>query len=196
MTGKKKWTAGRVCIAAGICLVVAAAALLISWQWGIGSSSEKAAAYTETLRTLMPEPQGAVLEERSDNTMAVVSLDDADFVGILQMPRYGSALPVCADWGRPSRYPCVFGGSIYDGSLAIGAAAQKGQYDFYREISVGDSLYFTDMEGNRYAFEVTDLRYEKHADQDALSRREAALVLFIKNVYGIEYIIVYCSPAG
>ena len=196
MTRKKKWNGGSVCLAAGICLVVVAAALLISWQWGISRAAENAVAYTKTLRTLMPDPQGAVLEERSDNTMAVVSLEGEDFAGILEMPRYGSALPVCADWGKPSTYPCIFGGSLYDGSLAIGAAAQKGQYDFYREISVGDSVFFTDMEGNRYAFEVTDLRYERHADQDTLRRREAALTLFIKNVYGMEYIIVSCGPAA
>ena len=193
MSRKKKWAAGRICIAAGLCLIVAAGAMLVSWQVGISSAAEKNETYIETLRTLMPEPQGAAPEERSDNTMAVMPLDGADFAGILEMPRYGSALPVCADWGKPSRYPCVFGGSIYDASLKIGASAQKGQYDFYREISVGDSVCFTDMEGNRYALEVTDLRYAKHADQEALNRREAQLVLFIKNMYAFEYIIVYCD---
>ena len=196
MNNKKKLTAGKVCIAAGICLIVAAAALLISWQWEINSSAEKNESYTETLLSLMPEPQGAALEERSDNAMAVLSLDGVDFSGILEMPRYSSVLPVCADWGKPSRYPCVLSGSIYDGTLQIGAAAQKGQYDFYREISVGDSVFFTDMEGNRYTLEVTDLRYEKHAGQDELSRKEAALVLFVKNMYAQEYFIIYCNPAG
>ena len=61
---------------------------------------------------------------------------------------------------------------------------------------MGDSVFFTDMEGNRYTLEVTDLRYEKHAGQDELSRKEAALVLFIKNMYAQEYFIIYCNPAG
>ena len=106
---------------------------------------------------------------------------------------YGSALPVCNTWGLPSRYPCRFSGSIYDGTMQIGATSQAGQYDFFREITVGDSLYFTDMEGNRYAYEVTDLHYEKHADQAALQRNEAALTLFIKNVYALEYLVVFCN---
>ena len=54
-------------------------------------------------------------------------------------------------------------------------------------------LSYRNMEGNRYALEVTDLRYAKHADQEALGRREADLVLFIKNMYAFEYIIVYCN---
>ena len=49
------------------------------------------------------------------------------------------------------------------------------------------------MEGNSYHYTVTDIRYEKHADQVALQREDAALTLFIKNVYALEYIIVFCD---
>ena len=180
----------------GIGLFVAAAVVLIVWQGGIRSSAETAAAYVHTLRTLLPEPQGAVPEERSDNTMPVLSLEETDFVGILEIPRYGSALPVCGAWGQVSKYPCRFSGSVYDRTMQIGGTSQKGQYDFYREISVGDAVFFTDMAGNRYAYAVEDVRYEKHADQAALERQEAALTLFIKNVYAFEYIIIFCDVAG
>ena len=190
---KKKHASGRFFVLAGIALLAAAAVLLITWQWGIRTWDEKTDAYVHTIRTIIPEPQGTALGERSDNTMPVLSLDGVDFAGILEIPRYDSALPVCNTWGQPSRYPCRFSGSIYDGTLKIGAASQAGQYDFFREISVGDSLYFTDMEGNRYAYEVKDLRYEKHADEAALMGEEAALTLFIKNVYAFEYIIVFCD---
>ena len=125
--------------------------------------------------------------------MSALSVDGTDFVGIIEMPRYGSVLPVCADWGNTSKYPCRFSGSIYDSTMKIGATTQKGQYDFYRELSVGDEVFYTDMEGNRYSYEVKGLRYEKHADQSALHREESSLVLFIKNVYSFEYLIVFCD---
>lgn len=186
----------RLCLLAGIVLISASAAVLLLWQRGIRSSEQKATAYVHTIRTLIPEPQGAVPEARSDNTMSVFSLDGTDFVGILEMPRHNSVLPVCADWSHPHQYPCLFSGSIYDRTIQIGGTSQKGQYDFYREISVGDQVFFTDMEGNRYAYEVTNLRYEKHADQAALQRKDAALTLFIQNIYAFEYIIVFCDVAG
>lgn len=186
----------RLCLLAGIALIIASAAVLFLWQRGIYSSEQKSAAYAQTIRALIPEPQGAVPEERSDNTMSVLSLDGTDFVGILEIPRHHSTLPVCADWSRLNQHPCLFSGSIYDRTIQIGGTSQKGQYDFYREISVGDQVFFTDMEGNRYAYEVTDLRYEKHADQAALQRKDAALTLFIKNIYAFEYIIVFCDVAG
>ena len=183
----------KICILAGVCLLVVAIGVLIFWQWSIHTSARKAEYYVNTLRTLMPEPRGAVLEERRDNTMSTLSMDGIDFVGLLEIPRYSSALPVCADWGTPAKHPCQFYGSIYDRTMKIGGTSQKGQFDFYREISVGDAVYFTDMEGNRYAYSVTDVRYEESADQAALQRKDASLTLFIKNIYALDYIIIFCD---
>ena len=182
-----------ICILVGACLLIVAIGVLIFWQWSIHTSVEKAECYVNTLRTLMPEPQSAVPEERRDNTMSTLSIDGIDFVGLLEIPRYGSVLPVCADWGTPGKYPCQFYGSIYDRTMQIGGTSQKGQYDFYREISVGDAVCFTDMEGNCYAYAVTDVRYEKSADQTALQKKDASLTLFIKNIYALEYIIIFCD---
>lgn len=183
----------RLCVLSGIGLLVAAGVLLFLWQSGIRTSAQQAAACVQTLKALIPEPQGALLEERTDNTMPVLSLDGTDYVGILELPTHASSLPVCADWGHSSKQPCRFNGSIYDGTMQIGGTSQKGQYEFYRDISVGDSVYFTDMTGNRYTYEVKDIRYEKHANQTALNSEDTTLVLFIKNIYAFEYVIVFCD---
>lgn len=186
----------RICVLIGICLFAIAAFVLISWQWGIHKSQQEAAKYVQTIRTLIPEPQSAALEERRDNAMSALSIQGKNFVGVLEMPVFGSSLPVCAEWGNISKYPCRLSGSVYDRTIQIGGTSQKGQYDFYREISVGDSVFFTDMEGNRFSYVVTDIRYEKHADQAALQREDAALTLFIKNIYSFEYIIIFCNPVS
>ena len=190
---KKGFTIQKVCVLVGICLLAGAVVILALWSWNIHSSEKQAQYYVNTLQALMPEPQNAVPEERRDNTMSVLSVDGLDFVGIVELPRYESTLPICADWGKTSKYPCRFSGSVYDGTMQIGATTQKGQYDFYRELSVGDTVIYTDVEGNRYTFTITTLRYEKHADQAALQYEEAPLTLFIKNIYSFEYLIVFCD---
>ena len=196
MKKQTKQLAGRLCMILGICLLVTAALVPAMWQWNIRTSQKKAEGYVHTIRTLTPQPQNAALEQRRDNTMAVLSIDGTDFVGILEMPKFGTSLPVCADWGEISKYPCRFGGSVYDRTMQIGGTSQTGQYDFYREISVGDSVFFTDMEGNRFSYAVTDIRYEKHADQAALQQTDSALTLFIQNIYGFEYIVIFCDTLG
>lgn len=193
MMSRKNDVIRKVLIIIGVCLLVAAIVLLFAWQWNIHTSEQKVKEYVNVIRELIPEPQGAVPEERRDNTMSTLSIDGTDFVGILELPRFKSDIPVCADWGKLSKYPCRFSGSVYERTMQIGGTSQKGQYDFYRDIFVGDSVFFTDMEGNRFSYTVTDIRYEKNADQSTLLREDASLTLFIKNVYAFEYIIIYCD---
>lgn len=183
----------KACVFVGIGFVLAGILIFFFWQLNIHSSMKKSDSYIKSLHTLIPTPQGAVLEERRDNTMPILSVEGTDFVGILEMPRYGSELPVCADWGNVTKYPCRLSGSVYDRTLQIGATSQKGQYDFYREISVGDTAIFTDMEGNRYTYAVTDLRYVKNVNGSTLESENSALTIFIKNVYDFEYLLVFCN---
>ena len=177
----------------GACLLLAAILTMVFWNLGISSSEKQAKSYVATLLEILPEPQNAVLEERGDNDMPVLSVDETDFVGIIELPRFGSVLPVGAEWGESSKYPCRFSGSLYEGTMKIGATTQKGQFDFYRELSVEDTLLYTDMEGNKYTLKITSLRYEDHADKTTLTCEEAPLTLFIKNIYSSEYLVLSCS---
>ena len=187
------WNLARLCTILGAVMLVAAGLVMGLWLWNNHASVAKAENYVQTIRSLLPEPENAPLEARKNTAMANLSVDGVNFLGLLEMPRFGSVTPVCADWGKIRQFPCRLSGSIYDGTMQIGATSQQGQYDFYREISAGDRVYFTDMEGNRYSYTVTDIRYEQHADQAALQRKEADMTLFIQNLYGFEYIVIFCT---
>lgn len=196
MKNQKRSLFQNICLLSGAVMMAAALVTLLFWQWNIHASAKAAKEYVHTLRTLIPESQGAVLEARRDNSMPVLSLEGEDYIGILEFPAFGSALPVGANWGNSSRYPCRHSGSVYDRSIRIGATTQAGQYDFYREISVGDTLYFTDMTGNRYSYVVADIRYTRHASEEIPDSRKSDLTLFIQNVYSFEYIQIYCNVPG
>lgn len=185
----------KICTLVGVCMIIIAAFLPILQQWNIRKTEKNMKDSVQLIRSLIPESQSSILEERRDNKMAHLSLSGNDYIGILEIPRYDSSLPVCAEWGDVTKFPCRYDGSIYDKTIKIGGTSQKGQYDFYRDISVGDSVFFTDVEGCRYGYTVTDIRYERHADQTSLNSKEAALTLFIKNIYAFPqgYVVIFCN---
>ena len=192
----KKLSIQRLCLISGVCLLCVALGALIYWNLNVDISEKRAESYADTLRSLMPPPHDAVPEERRDNTMPAISIDGRDFIGIIEIPRFNSSLPVGGNWGSTSKYPRRLSGSTYDRTIQIGATTQKGQYDFYRDLSKGDTLIFTDMEGNRFTYEIGSMRYEKHAGRSALTHTESDLVLFIKNVFAFDYLIIYCNCAN
>ena len=193
MKNKKNGIVRRSTIILGVVLLVTALGVLLVWQGGIHTSKKRAEEYVDIINSTIPEGSGAVPTARRDNTMATLSVDGNDFIGILEMPKYGSVLPVGGQWGSVSKYPCLYDGNIYERTIKIGATTQKGQYDFFREISVGDSLLFTDMEGNLYSYSVADILYSKDAHSSTLNQKDAELTLFIKNLYAFEYIVVFCD---
>ena len=188
-----KFSWRRVCLAAGIFLLVIAVLSPAFWRYYVRFSSARMDEYVHTIRSWIPQPENAAVEEGVDSKMPVLTISGNDFVGLLEMASYGSVLPVCAQWGEVYKYPCVLDGSVYDGSLLVGATTQVGQYSFYREISVGDTVWFTDVTGSRYTYEITDISYSKHADYAALNGKDADLTLFIKNTLAFEYIIFFCN---
>ena len=127
--------------------------------------------------------------------MPSLNVDGNDFVGILEFEEAGCSFPVGSDWGKSQQFPCRYYGSVYDGSLVVGATNQNGQITFVKELSVGDTIYFTDMTGNRYRYSITDIIYRDHADNGDLISDTVDLSLFIKNIYAFEYIIIKCNIA-
>lgn len=189
--GKKSLRNG--CFTLGCILMVGAVALLIWWQVSAGIYADRIGDYLEKITSLIPPPQSAVPEERTDSRMPTLEIGGNDFIGILEFEEAGYSFPVGGDWGKSDQYPCRYYGSVYDGSLVVGATNQKGQITFAKELSVGNTIYFTDMTGNRYRYLITDIVYRDHADNEVLISDTVDLSLFIKNIYGFEYIIIKCN---
>ena len=82
MMSRKNDVIRKIQIIIGVCLLAAATILLFVWQWNIHASEQKAKEYVSVIRELIPEPQGAVPEEKRDNTMSTLTIDGTDFVGM------------------------------------------------------------------------------------------------------------------
>ena len=138
--------------------------------------------YVQTLEELIPEVNPAVIESRVNNAMPSLNVHGNNFIAILELPANNASFPVGAAWADMNAYPCLYTGSAYDGSLIIGTSNQRGQFEFVKEISVGDNLYVTDMTGERFSYEVADIQYSDHADNQALCSESDDLTIFVKNM--------------
>ena len=74
MMSQKNDVIRKILIIIGVCLLAAAIILLFAWQWNIHKSEQKAKENVSLIRELISEPQGAVPEERRDNTMSTLSI--------------------------------------------------------------------------------------------------------------------------
>ena len=193
---QKKINLRQVCLSAGIILILSAMVWLILWQISAQKNTEQIQAYIDMLYELIPEPQASVLEPRTNNTMPSLNVKNENFVAIIEVPMNTASFPIGASWNTNNMYPCRYDGSVYDGTLIVGTTNHKGQFDFVKEITVGNALYITDMTGNRFSYNVTDIRYSNHADNDVLYNNKADLTIFVKNIYALEYIILYCTASG
>lgn len=169
---------------------------LIFRQCQIQKYSDALSEYVHTLEGLIPEEHSAVIEPRVNNTMTSLSVNENNFVAILSLPSNDATFPVGVSWESIDAYPCLYSGSVYDGSLVIGTTSQRGQFDFVKDVSVGNKVYLTDMTGNRFSYEVADIQYSDHADNQTLASDPHDLTIFVKNVYAFEYIIIRCSSQG
>ena len=185
-----------ICLIVGIVLILLSMSLLIFWQSRIKRNAEALSVYVQTLEELIPEVQSAVVEPRVNNAMPSLNVYGNNFIAILELPANDASLPVGASWSDMDAYPCLYTGSAYDGSLIVGTSNQKGQFDFVKEISVGNAVYVTDMTGNQFSYKVTDIQYCDHADNQTLSSESDDLTIFVKNIYAFEYIIIRCSALG
>lgn len=192
----KKLSFRSICLSSGITLILLSMVILIFWQGEIKHNAEAVFEYVRTLEELIPEVQSAVIEPRVNNIMPSLNAHGNNFIAVLELPANNASFPVGASWGNMDAYPCLYSGNAYDGSLIIGTSNQRGQFEFVKDISVGNAVYVTDMTGNRFSYEVTDIQYSDHADNQTLSSEFNDLTIFVKNIYAFEYIIIRCSALG
>lgn len=185
----------KVILILGCLLVLAGLALVpVSRHW----EKQNAAGARDTAMELlsrMPETTRGLPHTRQNSTMPVLQLEGVDYAAVLEVPLFDAVLPVAAGWdaGALRRQPCRYYGSPWDNTLVIGGADGKGQLDFITRIDVGTQVLITDMTGAQFAYRVRTVERASKADTDTLLG-EDGLTLFARNSYGLEYVILRCTP--
>ena len=127
--------------------------------------------------------------------MPVYEIGGEEFICLLEIPIFDLTLPVSADWEKKAlnAYPCRFWGSAYNDTLMVGGADTEGQFDVLSMLDLGDEILVVDLTGAEYAYCVERIDRSKSAEAEKLYDPDYDLTLFVRDTYGLDYIIVRCK---
>lgn len=179
----------------GIVLIILSVTMVVFSEISEKKSIEKTHSIVGELKTLMPKSTNCAPDYRTNTVMPILEIKNTDFIGIIEIPAFNTALPIHSEWSTSeiSQYPCRYMGSVYDDTLIIGGNDSKGQFDFIKTISNGDTVTVTDVTGMRFTFSVTDIRKTKDVSTENLTSKDNDLVLFARNAFAFDYTVIRCD---
>ena len=189
--------AGTVLMALGTALLIAALSLFL---WNQREARRAAAAAEEILPHLIEqiEPAGAaptLEEEPQSRDMTAVEIDGYEYIGYLSIPVLGLELPVMSEWDytRLKTAPCRYTGSVFTGDLVIAAHNYVRHFGSLKTLSAGDAVYFTDMDGSVFTYEVSALEILSPTAIEEMTAGEYDLTLFTCTYGGKSRVTVRCD---
>ncbi len=179
-------------------LLLAAAFSLIGYNlWEAVRAGEQASEHAACLQSAIPEAQPEQVPDyilNPDMEMPVETIDGVDYIGTLEIPSLSRTLPVISEWSYPllKLAPCRYEGSAYKDNLIIAAHNYATHFGDLKELHAGDEVTFTDVDGNVFRYEVSDLETLDPYAVEEMSEGEWDLTLFTCTIGGQSRVTVRC----
>lgn len=150
----------------------------------------------ETTPTI-PEGLGVPIDflDPSAFEMTEVEIDGYAYIGYLSIPSLNLELPVMADWDytRLKTAPCRYTGSVRGEDLVIMAHNYAGHFGQLANLSDGDRVVFTDMDGITTEYEVMSRDVLDSYAVEEMTSGDFDLTLFTCTYGGQSRVTVYCD---
>lgn len=143
---------------------------------------------------LQPEEQ-PLYEKYPDMEMPVVEVDGNRYIGTISMPTLGKELPVVENLSEELLRiaPCRYKGSVYSDDMILAGHNYKKHFGGIRRLRIGDEVFFTDADGNRFDYEVNEIELIPGEGVEAMDAGDWDMTLFTCNLGGKSRITVRCS---
>ncbi len=197
MKRKNKRT-GNIIIAVGVVLVA------IAFVWGgynivcekIAESSSKEAMSEMELDVIETNPDEIpdyILD--SDMPMPIKVIKGREYIGAVSIPALDIDLPVLSQWSYENFRvaPCRYKGSAYKNNLILCAHNYRSHFASLKYLTQGDRVYFTDMDKNKFAYEVAGVEVLDRTAVQELESGEWDLTLFTCTYGGATRVVVRCN---
>lgn len=195
---------GIAIIAVGAALILSALLLLLYNRYEdahAGQEAESLLASVEeaiSAQTMDVPTAAAPSPTPLDPEMPVVTLGGYEYVGYVEIPTLGLKLPVMAEWDYTRLHiaPCRQFGSSRTDNLVIAAHNYDTHFGKLRELSKGETVIFTDMEGIVSTYCVEKLETLSPDAVDTVLNSGYDLVLYTCTKGGRTRVIVFCDRAA
>lgn len=186
----------------GLLLTAAAFSLTGYNLWGEYQAERNADQALVQVAEAMPEtePEGeyGMQEAESESEkmeMPEKVIDGQIYIGVVEIPTLSLRLPVIRDWSdeRLKIAPCRYVGSVYTGDLIISGHSYKKHFRYIRKLVEGDPVIFTDMDGNRFVYQVSGTEVIAPDGVEQMVAGEWDLTLFTCTYNGSSRHTVRCT---
>lgn len=127
--------------------------------------------------------------------MPTASIQGYDYIGVLEIPALRLALPIMDTWDyiRLRIAPCRYQGSAYQKDMILCAHNYVTHFGQIGNLSPGDNVTFTDVDGNVFFYRVTEIETLSPTAVEEMEAGDWDLTLFTCTVGGSTRITVRCE---
>lgn len=204
--------AGIVLVTLGAVLIASALLLFLYNQHEADMAGQEAESLMSDLESWMEEQQAVPVTEVTaptvqeeteptepamDSEMPVVRINGYAYVGYVEIPALELKLPVLSEWNydRLQIAPCRQHGSSRTDDLVIAAHNYRTHFGRLKELSEGDTVIFTDMDGIVNSYSIAKIDTVDPYDVDSVLNSDFDLVLYTCTVGGKTRVTVFCNRA-
>lgn len=143
----------------------------------------------------MPAGEAPAYPNPYDPTMTEVEIDGYAYIGYLSIPAANLELPVMSEWdyARLKIAPCRYTGSTKTDNLVICAHNFDRHFGPVRNLSPGDYVFFTDMDGTVWKYKVVVVDILAPTQIDDMINGDFDLSLFTCTYGGKTRVTVRCE---
>lgn len=126
--------------------------------------------------------------------MTEVKINGNSYIGYITIPDLNLELPVMANWNYSQLRisPCRYAGSVRGKDMVILAHNYKSHFGNISKLRLGDNVYFTDMDGNVWSYEIVATDILGPYDVEEMMSGEYDLTLFTCTPGGSYRVTVRC----
>ena len=188
---------GVAALAVGAMLILSALLLLFhNWREGAEAGQEAGNVLSELESAIGADDAETPETAPADTSeLPVEIVNGYEYIGYVEIPLLELKLPVMSEWSYEQLRisPCRQSGSSYTDDLVIAAHNYSTHFGRLKELSIGDAVIFTDMDGVVNTYCVKKLETVAPDDVDTVLNSGFDLVLYTCTKGGQTRVTVFCD---